>query len=305
MKMIIDTDAGVDDAHALLLALTHPNCDVIAITTVTGNVQIDQVNLNVASVLAAVDQQVPIYAGAAQPLLEVWEDAKFFHGQDGLGDWARRPQVEPQLESEHAVSALIRLAREHAGDLTLVALAPLTNLALAVRRDPSFAQNISHLVIMGGAVNGMGNSSRLAAEYNFAADPEAAQIVLGSFPHCTLVGWEATLDYPLLWADYERITSKRTAGATFFKGITTNTVKMLRGRGFTGLLIPDPLAMAVALEPTLITTAETRYVTVEVGGTHARGQSVVNYTFQDVGAPNVEIVRGINMDGVIDLHARL
>lgn len=301
MKMIIDTDAGIDDAHAILLALTNPHTDVVAITTLTGNVQVDLVNRNVCAVLTTAGQTVPVYAGAAQPLVERWVGAGHFHGADGMGDWDARPVCKPVLQDEHAANGLTRLAREQPGELTLVALGPLTNLALAARLDPTFPQNIGRLVIMGGAFNAVGNAPRVAAEFNIATDPEAAHIVLHSFPSCTLVGWEATMAHPLLWEQYDQIVDRQTPTASFLKGITQKATER-RQRSGSGFLIPDPLAMAVALDPALILEAENRHVTVELGGTHARGQTIANYTGYDIGKPNTEIVRRIDMDGVFDLH---
>lgn len=305
-RLIIDTDAGIDDAEAIMMALSHPATIVEAITTVTGNVQVEQVNRNVCSVLAAMGITIPVYSGASLPLVEPWRAATYFHLADGLGEWDDRPACEPVIEREHAATALVRLAAANAGALTLVALGPLTNLALAIRLDPAFPRNIKRLVFMGGAANAVGNTLRMAAEFNIGADPEAAHIVLSSFAETTMLSWEATLAHPIPWAEYDRLCALPTPRAAFFRGVTTKVSAQWRTRPNTkGHLLPDPLAMAAALEPELVTEQELRYVTVELGGMHTRGQTVVNYTNEDHGAANVSIVKRMDLDGVYRLYQQM
>ena len=155
-KMIIDTDAGVDDAQAIMLALADANTDVIAITTLTGNVHIRQVNPNVLTILEILDRDVPVFAGINRPLVQPWEDAAEFHGGDGLGNFRERPPLTRGIEDEHAVLALLRLSREYEGELTLVALGPLTNMAAAIRLDPAFPSRVKRFVFMGGTIAARG-----------------------------------------------------------------------------------------------------------------------------------------------------
>lgn len=305
-RFIIDTDAGIDDAEAILMALGHPQTEVLAITTVAGNVGVAQVNHNVATILQMTGKRVPVYAGSVLPLVEPWQGAGYFHLNDGLGDWDERPPCEPVIEQEHGPSALVRLARQNPGELTLVTLGPLTNIALAIRLDPDFLANIKRFVFMGGAANAVGNTPRMAAEFNIGADPEAAYIVLSSFAESTMIGWEATLAHPIPWQEYDRLCALPTPLAAFFRGITAKVTSQWRTLpGSKGHLLPDPLAMAVALEPSLILEQETRYVTVELGGSHARGQTIVNYTREDHGTANVHIVRRIDIAGVISLYEQM
>ncbi|MAS33916.1 MAG: nucleoside hydrolase [Anaerolineaceae bacterium] len=306
IRIVIDTDAGIDDAEAILMALGHPHVIVEAITTVTGNIQVEQVNRNVQTVLDAAGKVIPVYSGAGLPLVEPWVGAGEFHLNDGLGDWEARPPCSPKLEAQPAAEALVRLARENPGELTLVALGPMTNLALAIRLDPAFAQNIGRLVFMGGAAHAVGNTDRMAVEFNIGADPEAAHIVLNSFPRATMLDWEVTLSHPIPWAQYDRLCALPTALAGTFRGITGNVTRLWRDKpGSTGHLLPDPLAMAVALEPELILEQESRYVTVELEGRHTRGQTVVNYTLVDHGDPNVQVVKRVQMDGVLHLYEQM
>jgi purine nucleosidase len=303
MKMIIDTDAGIDDAEAILMALTHPDNQVEAITTVAGNVALENVNRNVCTVLQQANRSVPIYAGASQPLVQSWQAAAF-HMADGLGEWDERPPCDLNLEEEHAVNALVRLAAAHPGELTLVALGPLTNIAMAIRLDPTFPQNIKQFTFMGGTSDAHGNTPTVTAEYNIFADPEAAHIVLNAFPQATMVGWEATLAHPIPWDHHDRLCSLGTQKAAFYEGIMRK-VSEQPPRQTRGRLIPDPLAMAVTLEPDLILESEQRHVTVELHGALTRGQTVVNYTDHQTGTPNVQIVRRLDIARVIPLYDQM
>jgi purine nucleosidase len=305
MRLIIDTDTGVDDAEALIMALTHPNATVEAITTVTGNVHLDNVNPNVALVLQLVGCSVPIYSGAIQPLVEKWnDDGRRFHGDDGLGDWSERPPCELKLETEHAAVALVRLATEFPGELTLIALGPLTNIALAIRLDPTFPQKIKQFVFMGGTIAAHGNTPTVTAEFNIFIDPEAAFITLEAFPYSTMLSWETTIHHVIEWAEHDRFCNLNTPLAQFYAGMNSKNDHRLRPV-YKGHLLPDPLAMAITLQPELILEQETRHVTVELRGQYTRGQTVVNYTRYTTGKANVSIVRRVNMNGVLQLYENM
>jgi purine nucleosidase len=308
MRLIIDTDAGVDDAEAILMALTEPNVTVEAITTVTGNVHVDQVNKNICTILQVAGQNVPVYSGATLPLVEPWlGGAVGVHMNDGLGDWDDRPPCELKLEPEHAANALVRLANENPGALTLIAIGPLTNVALAVRLDPTFPQKIKQFVFMGGTINAVGNTTTPTAEFNIFCDPEAAQIVLDAFPTSTMVSWETTLEHPFTIEMYKELCSKDTPLSKFYLGITDKLVRLFRSLMPVPLyLLPDPLAMAITLYPELILERESRPVTVELNGTHTRGQTVVNYTrYAAEQTPNVDIIKRIDVDGVYAAFQRM
>ena len=296
MRLLIDTDAGIDDVVALLMALAHPGTTVEAITTTYGNVALEKVIRNVLTVLEITGcQQVPVYPGATQPLVARWGAESIF-GADGLGNYEPRPALTKGAEAEHAAHALIRLANTYPGELTLVALAPQTNIALATRLDPTFPSKIKELVIMGGAIAAEGNTDNIAAEWNVYCDPEAAFITLSAFPQARLVSWETTLQHALPIDDYNALIALPTPSAQFFKAI--NGVFMdsaITGRTSPYYLLPDPLAMAVALEPTIIRQSKTRHMTVELHGTHTRGQTVIDHSGR-LGQPaNVEIVTDIDM----------
>ena len=307
MQLIIDTDAGVDDAHALMMALGYPQAQVKAIITLTGNIDVQHVNRNVFTVLDTMQKDVPVYQGADRPLVQEWHwETEEFHGKDGLGDWRERPPSQRQLESEHGVLALIRLLSEAPGEYTLIALGPMTNLALAVRLDPSLPQKVRQLIFMGGTMTGRGNTRIPAAEFNIYCDPEAAQIVLNSFPEATMISWEATLNHPLPWERYDELTKMPSTRAHFFNAIDKWATPEMRNRTPSHLyLLPDPLAMAVALRPELIKQSQFRHVEVELNGTYTRGQTVIDYANR-IGRPaNVHVVTQIDMDGVYQLYRQM
>ncbi len=186
-KILIDTDTASDDAVAIIMALRSPAVSVLAITTVAGNVDVAQGTQNALFTVELCSADVPVFRGAAAPLLRVHEDAAWFHGKDGLGDHDYRPTARV-AEKEFAVDALVRIVRANPG-IEIITLGPLTNLALALGQWPELANNVSRCVVMGGAPCCEGNVTP-AAEFNFWVDPEAARVVLRSKLPIELVGWQ-------------------------------------------------------------------------------------------------------------------
>ena len=298
-KMIIDTDAGVDDAQAIMLALADADADVIAITTLTGNVHIRQVNPNVLTILEILNRDVPVYAGIDRPLIQPWEDAAEFHGGDGLGNFRDRPTLTRGIEDEHAVLALLRLSQEHEGELTLVALGPLTNIAAAIRLDPAFPARVKQFVFMGGAIAAQGNTPIVTAEYNIFTDPEAAFITLDAFDNAAMLSWETTLAHGFAWDKFDQLCAIDTVAGRFFKAISSLSAKRLQETYYRpAYLLPDPLAMAITLDPALITQSARFHVSVELNGSLTRGQTVIDYTGISGKPANVNIIQALDTDGV-------
>lgn len=306
LRLVIDTDAGVDDAQAIMLALAHPDVQVEAITTVTGNTHVDNVVPNVFTTLAVMDKQVPVFRGAERPLIAPWGAEADFHGSDGLGDVPNRPSVTQKPESEHGALALIRLANTYPGELTLVTLGPLTNVALALRLDPTLPSKIKQLVWMGGTIRAQGNTAMVTAEWNIYCDPEAAYMVLDAFPMSTMLSWETTLDFPFTWAQFDTLCQIDTRAGRFFRDISQKTAVFLRQiRPDFGYLLPDPLAMALTLEPDIVQASQTHHVTVELTGTATRGQTVIDYMQLTQKPANVRIVTGLALERVYALFERM
>src|SRR5574340_42232 len=183
---LIDTDTASDDAVALIMALRAPDVRVAAITTVAGNIPVEQATRNALYTAELCGADVPVYTGAAKPLLRPYQNATWFHGRDGLGDH-NYPAARRAGQTRHAVDAIIGTIESNPG-IVLVTLGPLTNIALALARKPAIASQVSRCVIMGGAPCCEGNITP-AAEYNIYVDPEAARMVLRSGLPIELVGW--------------------------------------------------------------------------------------------------------------------
>jgi len=274
-RIIIDTDMGADDAVAVMMALQHPDVQVEAITTVAGNVPVEQATRNALYVVELCRSTVPVYQGVGQPLSREAGDAQDIHGVDGLGDLGLKP---PQTcpKAEHAVEALISHLLKAPGEITLVTLGPLTNIALSLLREPALAFALRDVVVMGGAVNALGNVTP-SAEFNIWADPEAANTLLRSRVPVTLVGWQLVWGDMLLTADemaYLRSTGSRCAEFA----LDCNRVVLAVYRELLGepvLALGDAIAMAVAIDSS-ICRKEFLYVAVETGSNLTRGETVVD-----------------------------
>ena len=281
--LLIDTDPGVDDALALLMAHAHAGTRVAAITTTAGNVGLAHTTRNARKLLALIGADTPVFPGCATPLVRPAADAAFVHGLDGFGDVGYEPVAEPAARAEHAALAMLSLARSRPGELTFVMLGPLTNLALALKLDPTLPQRVPRLVIMGGAVTGRGNTS-VPAEFNIGFDPEAAQIVFAGWPRFELVDWEATVAHGIDFARFESWLDGPGVRAAFYKGISRKTRDFAR-RGREKMLTADALAMAAVLEPACVAEWAERPVAVELDGRLTRGATVVDWQRRS-GAPD-------------------
>src|SRR5688572_17150350 len=288
IPLLIDTDPGVDDALALLMALNDPRHEVVALTIAAGNVGLEHTVANALKLCEVANVDVPIYAGCAAPLLHPARDAAYVHGRDGFGDIGYAPAAR-RAEAEHAALAILRLSHEHAGRLLLVALGPLTNLALALRLDPTLPSRVARCVVMGGAVTGHGNITS-AAEFNIAFDPEAAHIVFEAFPHIDLCDWEATLAHGLAHADVDAWLGASSPRAHFYEAISRQTRAWSAERRGSHWHSADGLAMAYALEPAGALEVEERPLSVELQGRHGRGATIVDWRREEGRADHVRIL---------------
>uniref|UniRef100_UPI00358F423A nucleoside hydrolase-like n=1 Tax=Myxine glutinosa TaxID=7769 RepID=UPI00358F423A len=280
---IIDVDCGVDDALALMMLLAAPGARVLAVTCTFGNTSVQNVCSNVLRVLAICKRsQIPVYRGAEASLLGNVISATHYFGLDGLGDVAVVPGQEPpaspnQLQQEPATLALIRLANQWPGKINLVAVGPLTNLALAVSLDSSFPSLLRSVFIMGGNMEGRGNES-VSAEFNFLADPEAAFAVLHRYS-CPLhvATWEFCSSYSVPWDFYETLFACGSEKAKFLQSIMKFCSTVTKSHSNTGWAPCDCFAVAAAIHPAFVEKSEHVAATVELAGHLTRAQMVVDW----------------------------
>lgn len=292
IPLLIDTDPGVDDALALLMAFNDANHDVVGLSIAAGNVGLEYTVRNALKLCEVAGRDdIPVFAGCDSPLvLAPREDAAHVHGRDGFGDAGFEPAAR-KAESEHAALAILRLSHEHAGRLLLVALGPLTNVALALKLDPTLPQRVARFVVMGGAVSAHGNITA-AAEFNVAFDPEAAHVVFEAFPHFDLADWEATIAHGFHHEKAERWLQAASPRARFYDRISLQTRKWSADRRGELWHSADALAMAFALQPEGATRLIERPVQVELGGTLTRGATVTDWNRQTGRPDNARILLG-------------
>ena len=276
IKLLLDVDTGIDDALALFY-LAHAQkkgeIEILGSTTVGGNVEVSQTTLNTLKIWEMLDLDVPVAAGAQQPLMVALNPAPYVHGDDGLGNTFLPPPKKLPAE-ESATEMILRLSHEYAGELTLLTTAPLTNIAVALLQDPDLAKRLRKVVIMGGAVF-TGNVSAVA-EANIANDPEAARIVFRSGMEMTLVGLDVT--HEVYWEEQDlqalvKIANERSAFLLQIIDFISTAYESLSG--WKRCVLHDPLAAGVCLFPDLVKT-EKRFVDVELNGELTRGMTVVD-----------------------------
>ncbi len=286
MLALIDTDPGIDDALALLLAWGSPELRLAAITTVAGNVPVKDATRNLFRLMAlrGIQSSGPVAQGAAAPLRRGLVTAKGYHGDDGLGDLPDWPPAARVLSPGTAAELIVEMARRAAEPLTLIALGPLTNVALALERDAAALARVARVVVMGGAVDVPGNVTP-TAEFNIHVDPDAAAHVVAAGLSLDLVPLDATRQAIVSRAELDQALQRRPGPvATRVAAFTRRGFGPWAGPGTSVMVLHDPLAVAVALDPTLVDW-ESAHIEVGRDGETRRG----------AGAPNCRVARTVDV----------
>ena len=272
---LIDTDTASDDAVALIMAMQAPDVRVAAITTVAGNVDVDRATRNALYTVELCGSNIPVHSGAEKPLLRAHQNAHWFHGSDGLGERSYPPPRRVP-EKTPAVEAIIETIEANPG-LVVVTLGPLTNLALALALKPSVVAKVGRCVIMGGAPCCEGNVTP-AAEFNIWVDPEAARMVFQSGLRIELVGWHLSRGEAVLNPeDIEFALRLSTERARFALECNHRAREAyFEQTGEDGISLPDPVAICIALDPTIGILWGEHYVGIETASELTRGMTVID-----------------------------
>lgn len=287
-KYFIDTDTASDDAVALLMALEWHDVEVLGISIVSGNMSVEQGSINARYTVELCKKEVPVYVGADAPLVKKREHADWFHGPDGMGNM-NYPAPKLQETNEDFIEVLNNHINQHPNEITLVTLGPLTNVANFIKKYPDSFLKLKNIVIMGGASNTVGNVTP-AAEYNIWCDPEAADIVFKSKHHdIAMVGWELCRgEANLTEEEMELAYSFKTEKADFTIDCNKHALDSSQNwLGDPGLGLPDPVAMAVALNPAVTTKVSRHNVQVVIDGP-ARGMTIVDQLHVGESEPHID-----------------
>jgi len=287
-KYFIDTDTASDDAVALLMALEWDDVEVLGISIVSGNMSVEQGSINARYTVELCKKDIPVYVGADAPLVKKREHADWFHGPDGMGNM-NYPTPKLEETNEDFIEVLNNHINQYPNEITLVTLGPLTNVANFIKKYPESFLKLKNIVIMGGASNTVGNVTP-AAEYNIWCDPEAADIVFKSKHHdIAMVGWELCRgEANLTEEEMEFAYSFKTEKADFAIDCNKHALDSSQNwLGDPGLGLPDPVAMAVALNPAVTTKVSRHNVQVVIDGP-ARGMTIVDQLHVGESEPHID-----------------
>lgn len=274
-RIIIDTDPGIDDALAFLLALASPEIKLEALTTTQGNVTVEKATLNALSVLElAYAGHVPVAQGSMLPLVQPLRASDAVMGASGIGN-SELPEPRTKPVSQHAVDYLIERVQAEPNEISIFPIGPLTNVAMAIRKEPEFAISVKELVIMGGAIQEGGNVTPLA-EFNIFVDPHAAHIVFHSGIPITLIPLDVTHKCLLKQEHVDRLLKIKSPISRFIKGAAGVYLKSSLDLGYLGSALHDPLTLATIIAPELLTLKE-YYVDVDISGGVSMGKTFADF----------------------------
>ena len=299
-RILIDTDPGIDDALAILLAIASPELSLEGLSVVHGNCSLEQAVINGLSVLELADAtHIPLAVGCELPLVQPSLLAPETHGNTGLG-YAELPEPRIRPTVQHGCDFLIEKVMSNPGEITLVAVGPLTNIALAIRKEPRFAKLVKELIIMGGAIRHEGNTTALA-EFNTYVDPHATHIVFHAGIPTTLVPLDVTYQCVLTSQDVDRLLKIDSPVSTFVRD-TTNFYMGFHDdfQGIKGCVINDPLALALTFAPELCDYQELP-VDVDISGGVSMGKTFADFFNYDKKPANMKVALGVRPRDFIKL----
>lgn len=305
-KIIFDGDPGVDDTMAIFFALRSPKIDVVGITTVFGNVTTDQATTNALRLIEMAGVEIPVAHGADHPLVkERRSPPTFVHGADGLGEVDSPPPAGAPID-QSAARFIVEMARRHPGEITLVPVGPLTNIALALAIEPRLPELVREVILMGGAARVAGNVTPVA-EANIFGDPHAADIVFRAPWKVTMVGLDVTTRVRMTDDVLERIAEANPRLGGFIYSITRFYKKFYESRGVTGgFYVHDPSAIAFVVDPSLFETEASR-VRVAAEGLAAGQTIVTSSTPPDHFGPwhdaaDARVCTGVDAERLLELY---
>jgi purine nucleosidase len=294
----------VDDALGIILAVQSGELELLGITTVNGNVSLDKATVNTCKILQLleVEEQIPVIKGAAAPLMRSPIFEHSVHGEDGLGGALSTMPVHKTVTEGFGPDFIIEQVLLHPGEVTLIMTAPLTNLALALIKRPQLVHEVKEVIFMGGVVKGFGNITPVA-EYNMYVDPEAVKIVLhAGFSSLTLVGLDVTRQ-ALLTKDHVSMLGDTPIGRYVMES-TSDYMKRYYGRyQVQACALHDPLAVAVALRPDLVTT-QAYYVDIETKSELCDGQTICDFQNRLKRKPNVQVCMAVDSEAFLQLFVQ-
>ena len=299
-RIIIDTDPGVDDALTLLLALASPEIQLEAITTTQGNVTVEKATRNALAVLELSGaSHIPVAQGCSLPIVGPLLTSEHVHGKSGLGN-AKLPEPKIKPVSQHAIDFLIEHFLTEPDEFSLFAIGPLTNVALAIRKEPRFASAVKEIVIMGGAIREGGNITP-QAEFNIYADPHAAHVVFHSGIPITLIPLDVTHKTMLYTTQIDRLRQSQSSISKFIVDATSDYVHFTVSKtGIPGCALHDPLTLATVISPELLTLEE-HYVDVDISSGVSQGSTFADF-YHSTGKPtNVQVALDVRGEDFVEM----
>lgn len=298
-RIIIDTDPGVDDSFTFLLALASPEIKLEALTTTQGNVTVEKATRNALSVLElGRASYIPVVQGSVLPLVQPLRASAHVHGESGIGN-AKLPEPRTKATPGHAVDYLIERILAEPNEISIFPIGPMTNIAMAIRKEPKFAKAVKELVIMGGAIQEGGNMSALA-EFNIYVDPHAAYIVFHSGIPITLIPLDVTHKCLLKQAHVERLMKINSPITRFIRDAIEVYVKTSLQLGHEGAALHDPLTLATIIAPQLLTLKE-YYADVDISGGVSMGKTFADLLNVTKTPPNMRVAMDVRGEDFIEL----